>query len=89
MSVGRAELCWRLAARVGDEELGGADVGVVRRLVVNLRLEDGRDGPGAGEFGRTAFCCVSYMRAALAVLKDLRLRLPEASRQSAKNLWPF
>ena len=59
VSVGRAELCWRLAAREGDNKLGGADVGVLRRLVVNLRLEDGRDGPGAGEFGRAAFCCVS------------------------------
>ena len=56
VSVGRAELCWRLAARVGDDELGGANMSVLRRLVVNLRLEDGRDGPGAGEFGRAAFC---------------------------------
>jgi hypothetical protein len=87
--VGRAELCWRLAAREGDEELGGANVSVLRRLVVDLRLENCRDGPGAGEFGRAAFCWASNMGAALAVLKDLRLRWPSGVRQSAKNLWPF
>jgi hypothetical protein len=89
VSVGRAELCWRLAAREGDEELGGANMSVLRRLVVDLRLENCRDGPGAGEFGRAAFCWASNMRAALAVLKDLRLRWPSGVRQSAKNLWPF
>jgi hypothetical protein len=56
VSVGRAELCWRLAAHEGDDEFGGTHMSVLRRLVVNLRLEDGRDGPGACEFGRAAFC---------------------------------
>jgi hypothetical protein len=87
-SLGRAELCWRLAASEGDEELGGANVSVLRRLVVDLRLEDCCDCPGSGEFGRVAFCRVSNMRAAWAVLKDLRLRGASGVRQSAKDFWP-
>jgi hypothetical protein len=76
------------AARRCDDEprrpLVGAEAFV-------LGSEDVRDGVlAAGCFGWAfSFWSFSNWSAARLLLKDLRRRLPLASRQSAKNFWPF
>ena len=85
LNVRRAELMRVSFADERDEEFTGLEDWLMDVAPLDFCENDGRDsGLLAEVFGwASSFCSASKVSAARLDVKDLRLRLPERSRQSA------